>query len=350
MRQVIWQVALTLEPIPLEMLPMKKITIAIFFIVFTLGLSINSSRANAQLLEFSAQECPVLIIKGINLDVKVSEVSGNQIKISGIANKNQWSFKNLMGKGLLLEEVVKEGRKEIGTHLDQPKLKLVVQVPSVALEVFGYKVDVMAENLKKDVKVVASQGTLKFIKTSGELSLSLNSGDVFVDSHSGKLKLDGEQLKTVVKNANADGEYRVQSLKLDIEKTNGHQQVSAYTGALNLNQNTGTYTIDLSKGSLSSIANQGRLEAFMDEANTEVRLVKDNELNIKTKTGKVFVNTNGVSGVWLNLKSSEGDVYLPAPLRPVKFKTENSFKGRTSGEKTLTRAEIKTNNASIIIK
>lgn len=333
---------LTLEAIQLEILPMKKITIAIFFMIFF--------RAKAQVLEFSTQEYPALIVKGMNLDIKISEVPGTQIKISGIVNKNQWSFKNQMGKALLIEEVIKDNRKDLVTHLDQPKLKMIIQVPNIPVEISGFKIDLLAENLKKDLKLVASQGSLKFSKTSGELNLSVNNGEVVIDSHSGKLKIDGEQVKTVIKNSNSDGEYRVQSLKLDLEKSNGHQQISAYSGNLNLNQNTGTYIIELSKGTLSSIANQGRLEALMDEASAEVRLVKDNELNIKTKTGKVFVNTNGVSGIWLNLKSSEGDVYLPAPLRPVKLKTESSYKGRTSGEKTLTRAEIKTNNAAIIIK
>lgn len=321
---------------------MRKILIAIFFLIIV--------RVNAQVLEFSAQEYPSVVIKGLNMDVKLSEGVGNSIKIVGMANKNQWSFKNLIGKGLLLEEVIKDNRKDLMTHLDQPKIKLIIQVPNIPIEILGHKVDLLAENLKKDLKVVAAQGTLKFIKTSGEVTLSLNSGEVYADSHSGKFRLDGEQIKTVIKNSNVDGEFRVQSLKLDLEKTNGHQVVNSYSGVLNLNQNSGSYFVELTRGSLSSIANQGRLEAMMDEANTEVRLLKDNELNIKTKTGKVFVNTNGVSGIWLNLKSTEGDVYLPAPLKVVRLKTENFYKGRTAGEKTLTRAEIKTNNAAIIIK
>lgn len=335
-------VALTLDAIQLEILPMKKITIAIFFMVFF--------RANAQVLEFSTLEYPSLIVKGMNLDVKISEVPGAMIKISGITNKNQWSFKNQMGKALLIEEVIKDNRKELITHMDQPKLKIIIQVPNIPVEISGFKIDLLAENLKKDLKLVVGQGSLKFSKTTGELNLSINNGDVAIESHSGKLKMDGEQVKTTIKNSTFDGEYRVQNLKLDLEKSNGYQQISAYSGNLNLNQNTGTYIVELSKGSLSSIANQGRLEALMDEASAEVRLVKDNELNIKTKSGKVFVNTNGVSGIWLNLKSSEGEVYLPSPLKPAKLKTENLYKGRTSGEKTLTRAEIKTNNAAIIIK
>lgn len=321
---------------------MRNILIAIFFLV--------SVRVNAQVLEFSTQEYPAVIIKGLNLDVKISEGAGSTIKILSMANKNQWSFKNLIGKGLLIEEITKDNRKDLMAHLDQPKIKLIIQVPNIPVEILGHKVDLLAENLKKDLKLVAGQGVLKFIKTAGEIALSLNSGEVYADSHSGKFKLDGEQVKTVIKNSNADGEFRVQSLKLDLEKTNGHQVVNSYSGVLNMNQNSGSYVVELTKGSLSSIANQGRLEAVMDEANTEVRLIKDNELNIKTKTGKVFVNTNGVSGIWLNLKSADGDVYLPAPLKVVKLKTENFYKGRTGGEKTLTRAEIKTNNAAIIIK
>lgn len=316
--------------------------IAIFFLVVF--------RVNAQVHEFSVQEYPALIVKGQNMDIKISEFAGNNIRITGAANKNHWAFKNLSGKGLILEEILKDNRKDLITGLDTPKHKLIIQVPNIPVEISGYKVDVLVENVKKEVKVVSSFGSLRFIKTAGEMIVALNNGDVLMESHNGKLKLDGEQIKLNIKNSTLDGEYRVQNLKLDMDKTHGYQQVHAFAGNVNLNQNSGSYLIEMTKGALSSIANQGRLEAVMDEANTEVRLVKDNELNIKTKTGKVFINSNNVTGIWLNLKSTEGDVYLPNPLKPQKLKTENLFKGRTSGDKTLTRAEIKTINAPIIIK
>lgn len=318
-------------------------------IIFVIGVLIFF-RVNAQVLEFSASEYPSLIIKGQNLDIKLSEVTGSPIRIQGITNRNQWSFKNWNGKALIVEEIVRENKRDLLSNLDIPKVKLVIQVPSIPVEISGYKTDLLVENLKKDIKVVSTSGNLRFIKPTGEMILSLINGEVVVDGHNGKLKLDGDNLKVNVKNSTSDGEYRVQNLKLELEKNLGHQQMVSYFGNLNLKQNSGSYQIELTKGSLSAIANQGRLEALLDEASAEVRLVKDNEINIKTKTGKVFVNTNNVPGVWFNLKSDDGEIYLPSPLKTQKHNSESLFKGRTAGEKTLTRGEIKTVNAPIIIK
>lgn len=308
------------------------------------------SQVFGQVIELSARDYPALILKGQNLDVKISESQGASIKIMGVSDKNHWVLKNSNGKGLLIEEILKENKKDFMSDLNSPKQKILIQTPSIPIQVSGYKVDLLVENIRKDLKVTSSFGILKFVKTIGELQVSLVNGDIVVETHTGKMIIDGEQLKLNVQNSLSDGEFKVQNLKLSLDKTQGNQQIYAYNGQVNLNQNSGSFFLEMTKGTLGAFTNQGRFEANLDDVNTQVRLSKDNELILKAKTGRIFVNTNNVSGVWLNLKSDEGDIYLPGSLRSNKNKQESTYKGRTPGDKTLTRIEVKSINAPIIIK
>lgn len=308
------------------------------------------SQVFGQAIELSVRDYPALILKGQNLDVKISESPGASIKIVGVSDKNRWVLKNSNGKGLLIEEILKENKKDLMSALNSPKQKILIQTPSIPIQVSGYKVDLLVENMKKEIKVTSSFGILKFIKTTGELQVSLVNGDIAVETHTGKMIFDGEQLKLNVQNSLSDGEFKVQNLKLSLDKTQGNQQIYAYNGQVSLNQNSGSFFLEMTKGTLSAFTNQGRFEANLDDVNTQVRLSKDNELILKAKTGRIFVNTNNVSGIGLNLKSDEGDIYLPGSLKSYKNKQESTFKGRTPGDKTLTRIEVKSINAPIIIK
>ncbi len=310
----------------------------------------SSSQVFGQVIELSAQDYSALILKGQNLDIKISEAPGTSIKIMGVSDKNHWMLKNSNGKRLLIEEILKENKKDLMSDLNSQKQKILIQMPSLPVQVSGYKVDLLVENLKKDFKVTSAFGVLKFIKTIGELQVSLVNGDIAVETHTGKMIFDGEQLKLNVQNSLSDGEFKVQNLKLSMDKTQGNQQIFAYNGQVNLNQNSGSFFLEMSKGTLGAFTNQGRFEASLDDVNTQVRLSKENELILKAKTGRIFVNTNNVSGIWLNLKSDEGDIYLPGALKSYKNKQESSFKGRTPGDKTLTRIEVKSINAPIVIK
>ncbi|NUM57758.1 MAG: hypothetical protein HUU56_03955 [Bdellovibrionaceae bacterium] len=303
------------------------------------------SETRAQALEFPETDYQGLIVKVNQVDLKISEYSGKTIKVVGITDKSQWSFKTDGLKILTLEEkTFDQGRDDV------MRQKLIIQVPSINVSVFAAKVDLQIENLKKDFKLNAISGKVRIVNSQGDENILLTSGEISWENSSGKVIVEGDQLRTVAKNSNLDMDIKVQTLKLEEDKNQGHQQIQCYQGQINLSQTSGGMVIDAIKGSVSSISHQGRLEFTSEDANLEVRLTKDSELIARTKAGKVFVNTNGVTGVFLNLKAQEGDVYLPGAMRPNKNKQESSFKGRTLGEKTLTKIEVKTNNAAIIIK
>lgn len=315
----------------------------------------------AQSLDFNSAEYVGIQIKASNLDVKFQESTTNVIKIFGI-DKNQWNFKTDSSKNLIIEENTNYTKKTLSEFLDNSssvsvnniKKKMLIQAPSVSLDVRVRKGDFFVENLRRDFNYTAVSGSVKLIKTSGEGVIFLNSGEINVDSHVGKLKLEGFQLKTVVKNSQSDIQTRTHTINFSLEKNIGVLNLQSYQGQFLINQNSGVFFLDQAKGSLGFSGNIGRLEANLGDVSMDLKLAKDQEAAIKIQSGKITAaSTQGSflkSGALMSLISKESDIYLPGALRSQKVKNENQFKSRMSGEKTQTRLEVKSNNALIIIK
>ncbi|MCB0369495.1 MAG: hypothetical protein KDD45_08605, partial [Bdellovibrionales bacterium] len=101
-------------------LEMESMILKIYAIISLFLVSVN-----AQVLQFEVKDYPSVIIKGLNLDIKVSGTSGNFILISGITDRSQWSFKNFVDRGLVIEQKLSENRKELISNINLPAKKLV---------------------------------------------------------------------------------------------------------------------------------------------------------------------------------------------------------------------------------
>mgnify|MGYP001245961131 CR=1 FL=1 len=322
-------------------------------IIKAILLLLLGSRINAQNLELPiGSEYNSIQIKLNRHDVKIQESGAAKILFVGMKDKGNWNFRKDNGV-LIVEEkdydsklfrVATEGVKE------GPKERLVLKVPPMPIFVSGNDLDVTLDNLRNTMKIVVFKGSVKGFKTQGELRVFLNSGDISLDTHSAPLFVNGSQVKLAVKNSVSDVKVNDYSGTVNLEKNTGHSAIFNYQGVVTLKEVTGSSQIELSKGSVSIAQSQGRHDIVTDEVSVDLKATKESDFNVKMKNGKLNYASSGVGGVWLSLNSKEGDIYLPSPMKPQKVKAETFYKGRTSGEKSAARLEVKTVNAAIIVR
>jgi len=310
-------------------------------------------RINAQNLELPVgSEYNSIQLRMNRHDLKIQESGASKIFFVGLKDKGNWSFRK--DNGVLVVEEKDYDSKLFHTPAEGakegPKEKLVLKVPPLPLSISGNDLDVNLEGLRNSAKITIFKGSVKGFKNQGELRVFLNTGELSLDAHSAPLFLNGSQVKVTVKNSNSDIKISNYSGPMSFEKNIGHTSIFNYQGNISLKDVTGSSQIELSKGTVSVAQSQGRHDIVTDEANVDLKATKESDFNIKMKNGKLNYASSGVSGVWLSLNSKEGDIYLPAPLRPQKVKAETFYKGRTSGEKSGARLEVKSVNAAIIVR
>lgn len=308
------------------------------------------SRTNAQNIEIPIEtDYRSIQFKLNRFDIKFQESSSGKVVISGIKDRSLWSFKKDDAGALVIEERDYE-TKLFSAVAETAKERLVIKTPALPLIITGTELDVGLEGIKNNIKIVLVKGIIKGFKTQGELRVFINSGEIALDLHQGSVFLNGSQVKFSMKNSTGDIKVSNHSGSVNLDKNTGHSAIFNYQGAIVLNQITGSSQVELSKGSVQITQSQGRHDIFTDEANVELKATKESDFNIKMKTGKLNFQSAGVTGAWLNLSSKEADIFLPAPLKPQRVKAEVFFKGRTAGEKSSSRLEVKSVNAPIIIR
>jgi hypothetical protein len=320
-------------------------------IVKSLILLLICFRINAQNLELPVgSDYSSVQIRANHYDVKIQESNAAKIIMTGIKDKGLWSFKKNDNGALVMEEKDYESKLFSSADDKSPKPRLVIKVPPMPLLVTGTSMDLSLEALRNSVKVMLFKGSVKGFKTQGELRIFLNAGDISIDGHSAPLFINGSQVKVAIKNSNGDMKVSTYSGPVLLEKNTGHISLFNYQSAVTLNQVTGSSQIELIKGSVHVSQSQGRHDIVTDDVALDLKATKESDFNVKMKNGKLNYSGAGVGGVWLNLNSKEADIFLPAPLKPLKAKAETFYKGRTSGEKTASRLEVKSVNAPIIVR
>lgn len=314
-------------------------------------------RINAQNMEIPiGSDYTSLQFRMNRMDIKVQESNVPKMIIVGIKDRDVWSFRKDVSGALVVEEKAYENKlfasspSDVSLPRDGAKEKWIIKVPALPLIITGTDLDLNLEGLKNAVKVIIFKGSVRGFKTQGELRVFLNAGDVNLDSHSAPFFLNGSQVKLSMKNSSGDTKISSYSGSIVMDKNTGHNSIFNYQSGVSLNQVTGSSQIELSKGSVQIAQSQGRHDVITDEAHVDLKATKDSDFNIKMKSGKLNFSSAGVTGVWLNLSSKDADLYLPAPLKPQKIKTETFYRGRTPGEKSAARLEVKSVNAPIIIR
>lgn len=286
-----------------------------------------------------------ILFKAHGVEIKWTEHSNQNIQMLG-SDKNKWNFKKDESGRLIIEQkdfdLVKEKKA--------PRALLSIKSPFVPVELLGDDVLVNFENFRSGINVNITKGAVKSFKTAGDIFIQLLDGEIVLDNQNGPWSIMGTQVKLQVKNSVGDGRIKILNGVVLLDKDSGQVTYKMYQGTGSIQQHVGGLTAEQIKGSIQIQQSIGRFEVTSEDAVVDVKGHKEMDLNLTTKSGKAVYSLSGVTGAWLNLSTHEGDLYLPNPLRPQKLKTESFFKGRSPGDKTGARVEIRSQQGNIVVR
>jgi DUF4097 and DUF4098 domain-containing protein YvlB len=135
-----------------------------------------------------------------------------------------------------------------------------------------------------------------------------------------------------------------------IEKTRGFISVISNQANIKINGGSGTLQFEIVRGSLLANQFQGRTEGHSQEANVGLQLSTEQDVNLKSQSGRMTVAMPKDSGAMLNLNSVEGEIIVPSYLRVAKEGSSKSLKGRLKGEGKESLIIIRSQEGAIIVK
>lgn len=229
--------------------------------------------------------------------------------------------------------------------------RLDVTVPSgTALEIFGLEGILSLQKINKDSFINWQRGKVSVRDSIGNIRIQTQKGDILVADHQGKVFIDSMSANVQVRDLNGDLDLHAFTGETNVDKSKGFLAVNNGSGVAKIVNSSGTIQFEQSRGQFHVANFQGRIEGQTNEGSVTVNMSTENEINVKSQTGKVTVQTPPGSGAYLNLSTGDGDLYLPSYMKIVRDGSTKSVRSRLRGENQKGSVVFRGVDASIIIK
>lgn len=293
---------------------------------------------------------------GDRLKVAVSEIS---IQITGGKSSSLRVYAQDSGADTLLFER-KEGmieirdrelsdRKEFG-KVKLPKRVIEITGASLPVEVHSFDGQVTVAKWSDDVHIQLQKGKINIKDIQGNLDLHSQKGEIQIQNVSGKVQLDTHQASVVIRDMNGDLDLVNFAGDTVLDKSKGNFDLNFNQGTTKVLTSSGSLEFETGKGVLTSQGFQGRIEGQSQEGTINVVMASEQDLSVKTQTGKVVVTPSANSGASLNLTTVEGDIYVPSYLKVNRDGASKFLRGRLRGDVQKGHLSIRSQEGSILIK
>lgn len=250
-----------------------------------------------------------------------------EIKLTDLGSKRAW--RQALGQSTPVR--IEIAGKPIPTQVDLHK-------GSVSLKSWG------------DFKFSATQGRFVSQEGRGFLEVFLQSGDSQITQHNGALKIDTYQGKVTVQNHRGDVEARVFGGQLLLEKVQGFSKVSTQSANSQIHSSTGAIQFDNGTGTLSVQPLNGRMEGVTREGALDIKMALDSEIDVRSQSGKVTIQSPANSGASVRLISVEGEIHPPRELKVVRQSAERTVRGRLRGDAQRGSVFVRSQDGTIVLK
>jgi hypothetical protein len=200
------------------------------------------------------------------------------------------------------------------------------------------------------LKVSLSRGRFSSTGGSGGLFVFIQKGDVNIQDHMGKVHVDSYAGSSSLKNIQGDVEASLFAGPLNVEKAQGFCSVNSRSGPVKIIQSGGALAFENGKGTLSIQGFLGRIDGQNQEGAVNIQLALDTELDVKSKAGRIQIQTSPGSGSSVNLSNLDGDIFVPNELRVNKQSSEKNVKGRLRGEAQRGTITVRSQEGVILVK
>ncbi len=334
----------------------KKIKWVLFSLLVMMVMVITSFSILAQATELAARSAIEVTLHGNEkLLLKLAEAHVTLVQ------SNSAKLKITLREGDALNVEVKNGVIQImsldqdvfvtaGNNSKRKNSVIEISGPSLSADVHVYEGLISAQSWSKDAILHLQKGKIQTKDCVAALKIHSQSGEVLVQGNHGRLEINTYKAKVIVRNQ--DGALNVDNFAGEtlLEKNKGAVEINVGQGAAKLMQNSGSLQFDMQKGNLTVSAHSGRIEGQNGEGNLTLSSVGESDVSVKSKSGRVVVQTPAGSGALLNVSTAEGELALPGSLRPNHDGSGKSFRGRMAGVGAKGSVVVHSQQGSIVIR
>jgi hypothetical protein len=312
--------------------------------------------ANAGTFAAPVQEGDRLLIKGVEAQVQlISNPSARTLKISGIEGTPAEGQFVLTKKDHVIEVQMNEfeGKKEWMAAISKnssPAKKIEITSLAIPTEIHLQSGSVVAQKWSKELKVSLSRGRVSSAGGTGGLFIFNQKGEVSVQDHIGKVHVDSYTGALSLKNIQGDIEASLFAGPLTVEKAQGFVSVNSRGGPVKISQSGGALSFENGTGALSVQGFLGRIDGQNQEGSVNIQMALDSELEVKSKAGRIQIQTSPGSGSSVNLSNLDGDIFVPNELHVNKQSSEKNVKGRLRGEAQRGVIIVRSQEGVILVK
>ena len=193
-----------------------------------------------------------------------------------------------------------------------PTYNLVLEGPSLPLEINWRKGQVQVSNLDADLKVTNLNGDTRVVGDNGDVSVSAQTGTIELAQLKGHVRIDSYDARVEVNNVKGE---------LNLENFIGSSALGSISGQVAVTTYRGPTHLSGIKGALQSRSAQGAVFAEI-EGNADVHM--------ESQTGNVHL-TLPKSGAWMDLGTSNGQILVPSFLKVTRLPAELLRTGHLHG-------------------
>lgn len=309
----------------------------------------------AATFEVPVSEGDRLVLKGLEAQVQMVGQPGTALRVSGVEQSSAEGLFTIVKKNNIIEIRMNEydGKRtwlNILPKASSQVKKIEIIGPALPADVQLRGGSVVAQKWNKDLKVSLTQGRVASLNGAGSLQIYVQKGDVSVADHLGKVSADSYSGSMTLKNIQGDVDASLFSGQMNVEKVRGFLNVSAQQSIAKINQSNGTIQFESGKGSLNIQGFQGRIEGQNQEGAVTIGMALDSEVDVKSKSGRVSIQTPPGSGASLNLMTVEGEIVVPTEVRVIKLSAEKTARGRLRGDAPRGSIFVRSQEGTISVK
>lgn len=272
-----------------------------------------------------------------NADLKIKVGDKNQIILQQGSFQEKFSSEK------------KEGLLRITQNLfEKEKLNIELTLkPHLFLEVHQKEGAITATKLLKETYLNLSKGKISISSSSAPLNLHQLRGEVNLKDQTGKTFVDSYSANITVENISADLEIQNFSGNSIVENSKSDFTAFQNQGLLKIVNHQGSLNFDLNKAQLNAQKISGRIDGQSSEGVINLIPNDDVDINVRLKSGKLNIQSGQMTGGSLNVSTTDGDIYLP---NPIKTNGAKSFRGRFGNANSKASIFARSQDAIIQIK
>ena len=298
---------------------MLKCSLVITFLILLVNIY-----AQAVQWESAGTDIHEIQIRARAAKIIVQRSSTNSIKVSVTgSNESLW-------REDVQSNILKVSGPEDSGHIEDSNL--VLEIPAGVIQSKLVFEEVRAEiNSVSHLILNSLRGKIIAHSTGEGIKYFMQKGEIQSFQHQGNLEIESFGGKISVFEGQSNLKIRLFSGELIIDKNSGALSLESQSSTAKINSQQGVVSLQWGRGNLVMTDFMGRLEGKSNDGQLQFKVKPESMIDLEALRGKVMVSLPVGSGASLNLRSANGELNVPAPLKPAREGRFRVARGTLSG-------------------